>query len=46
MTVEYALAGGVATVTLNRPEVRNAVNLHCLTEPRCAVARVAPPEAP
>src|SRR4051812_37631928 len=27
MTVEYSLAGGVATVALNRPEVRNAVNL-------------------
>src|SRR3954468_13252873 len=27
MMIEYVLAGGVATVALNRPEVRNAVNL-------------------
>src|SRR3954468_1817548 len=27
MTVEYSVAGGVATIALNRPEVRNAVNL-------------------
>jgi enoyl-CoA hydratase len=27
MTIEYSLAGGVATVALNRPEVRNALNL-------------------
>src|SRR3954465_10000079 len=27
MTIEYALAGGVATVALNRPDVRNALNL-------------------
>lgn len=27
MTIEYALAGGVATIALNRPEVRNAFNL-------------------
>ena len=27
MTIEYSLAGGVATLALNRPEVRNAVNL-------------------
>lgn len=27
MTVEYSLAGGVGTIALNRPEVRNALNL-------------------
>jgi len=27
MTVEYSLADGVATIALNRPEVRNALNL-------------------
>ena len=27
MTVEYSLAGGVASIVLNRPEVRNALNL-------------------
>jgi len=27
MTVEYSFADGVATIALNRPEVRNAVNL-------------------
>ena len=27
MTIEYALADGVATIALNRPEVRNALNL-------------------
>jgi enoyl-CoA hydratase len=27
MTVEYSLAGGVACIVLNRPEVRNALNL-------------------
>ena len=27
MTVEYSAAGGVATIALNRPEVRNALNL-------------------
>src|SRR3954468_13370909 len=27
MMIEYVLAGGVATVALNRPEVRNALNL-------------------
>ena len=27
MTVEYSLAGGVASVVLNRPEVRNALDL-------------------
>ena len=27
MTVEYSAAGGVATLALNRPEVRNALNL-------------------
>lgn len=27
MTVHYALSEGVATITLNRPEVRNALNL-------------------
>ena len=27
MTVEYSVADGVATIALNRPEVRNALNL-------------------
>jgi enoyl-CoA hydratase len=27
MTVEFSVAGGVATIALNRPEVRNALNL-------------------
>ncbi|MGH8690709.1 MAG: enoyl-CoA hydratase/isomerase family protein [Burkholderiales bacterium] len=27
MTVEYSVAGGVATIALNRPEARNALNL-------------------
>ena len=27
MTIEYSLADGVATIALNRPEVRNALNL-------------------
>ncbi len=27
MIVECAVAGGVATIALNRPEVRNALNL-------------------
>jgi len=27
MTIRYSLAGGVATIALDRPEVRNAVNL-------------------
>ena len=27
MTIDYSIAGGVATIALNRPEVRNALNL-------------------
>jgi enoyl-CoA hydratase len=27
MTIEYSMEGGVATISLNRPEVRNALNL-------------------
>src|SRR5947207_10693267 len=27
MTIEYSLVDGVATIALNRPEVRNALNL-------------------
>jgi enoyl-CoA hydratase len=32
MTVEYSVAGGVATIALNRPEVRNALNLEMCDE--------------
>lgn len=32
MSVEYSVAGGVATIALNRPEVRNALNLEMCDE--------------
>jgi enoyl-CoA hydratase len=38
MTVEYSVADGVATIALNRPEVRNALNLE-MCEALLAVTR-------
>ena len=38
MTIEYSLAAGVATIALNRPEVRNALNLE-MCEALLAVTR-------
>ncbi|HXA70642.1 MAG TPA: enoyl-CoA hydratase/isomerase family protein [Stellaceae bacterium] len=38
MTVEYSFAGGVATIALDRPEVRNALNLE-MCEALLAVTR-------
>jgi enoyl-CoA hydratase len=38
MTVEYSVADGVATIALNRPEVRNALNLE-MCEALLVVAR-------
>ena len=32
MTVEYSVGGGIATIALNRPEVRNALNLEMCDE--------------
>jgi trans-2-decenoyl-[acyl-carrier protein] isomerase len=32
MTVEFSVADGVATIALNRPEVRNALNLEMCDE--------------
>ena len=32
MTLEVTIAGGVATLALNRPEVRNALNLEMCDE--------------
>ena len=41
MTIECAIAEGVATLSLNRPEVRNAVNLEMCTELIATIGRIA-----
>ena len=41
MTVEYSLADGVATLALNRPEVRNALNLEMCEALLAATKRAA-----
>ena len=40
MTIEYSVAEGVATIALNRPEARNALNLEMCTALLAAAARV------
>jgi enoyl-CoA hydratase len=40
MTVEVSVAGGVATIALNRPEVRNALNLEMCEELISALERL------
>jgi enoyl-CoA hydratase len=40
MTIEYSAAGGVATIALNRPDVRNALNLEMCTEIISTVERI------
>jgi enoyl-CoA hydratase len=45
MTIECSMEGGVATISLNRPEVRNALNLEMCTALIDAVERIfADPE--
>ena len=39
MTVTYAVDGGVATLTLNRPERLNAIDMHMPRDLRQAVER-------
>jgi enoyl-CoA hydratase len=41
MTIECAIAEGVATLSLNRPEVRNAVNLEMCAELIATIGRIA-----
>jgi len=41
MTLEYSVAGGVATIALNRPEVRNALDLEMCNELVSAAERAA-----
>jgi enoyl-CoA hydratase len=41
MTIEYSMEGGVATISLNRPEVRNALNLEMCTALIDAIARIS-----
>jgi len=43
MTVEFSVAGGVATIALNRPEVRNALNLE-MCDALLHFTRNVPPE--
>lgn len=45
MTVEYSVADGVATIALNRPEVRNALNLE-MCEALLAVTKRITNESP
>lgn len=45
-TIQYGLEGGIATITLNRPEVRNAINVALLADLEAALkAADAEPEA-
>jgi enoyl-CoA hydratase len=41
MTIEYSMQGGVATISLNRPEVRNALNLEMCTALLDAIGRIS-----
>jgi enoyl-CoA hydratase len=41
MTIECSIEGGVATISLNRPEVRNALNLEMCTALINAIERIA-----
>jgi enoyl-CoA hydratase len=41
MTIEYSMQGGVATISLNRPEVRNALNLEMCTALIDAIERIS-----
>jgi len=45
MTVEYSFADGVATIALNRPEVRNAVNLEMCEALLAAIKRAVDDDA-
>src|SRR5262249_5951367 len=38
--IDWSVAGGIATVTLNRPEKRNAMNTALLTKPRLGFDRL------
>jgi 2-(1,2-epoxy-1,2-dihydrophenyl)acetyl-CoA isomerase len=40
-TVDYSVVDGVATLCLNRPEVRNAIDLRAATETLCVARRIA-----
>ena len=41
MTIQYSMEGGVATISLNRPEVRNALNLEMCTALIDAIERIS-----
>src|ERR1043166_1031294 len=45
MTIEYALADGIATLALDRPEVRNALNLEMCEALLAATKRAADEDA-
>jgi enoyl-CoA hydratase len=45
MTIDYSLAAGVATIALNRPEVRNALNLEMCEALRDATERAKADDA-
>src|SRR3954465_5801298 len=45
MTIDYSLAAGVATIALNRPEVRNALNLEMCEALRAATERAKADDA-